>query len=163
MMIPTRAEAETLLFTEALLLDTGRWDEWLALYTDTAEFHMPAWIDETTPTGDPAREVSLIWYRGKRNLADRVWRARSGLSLASSPPQRVVHMISNVLPDPAAPGVVTSAFACHCHDPRSERAHVFFGRYRHELVYQDQAWRIAKKHILLLNDRIPTLVDFYMV
>lgn len=158
-----RAAAEDLLFREALYLDTGRWDDWLALYADDAEFHMPAWIDETTPTSDPDTGVSLIWYRGKRNLADRVWRVRSGLSLASSPPQRVVHLIANVICDTAEPGLVHAAFTCHCHDPRSQRSHAFFGRYRHRLVYDAGAWRIAAKHILLLNDRIPTVIDFYMV
>ena len=39
-----------------------------------------------TPTDDPDRELSLIYYRGRANLEDRVWRARSGQSVASTAP-----------------------------------------------------------------------------
>lgn len=160
-MTLTRTEAEDLLFREALLLDTRRWDEWLALYLPDATFHVPAWRDETSQTEDPDRELSLVWYKGRRNLEDRVWRARSGLSLASTPLPRVVHIVSNVVVDDAAAGVVASAFAVHLHDPRAERSHAFFGRYRHVLVRHEGAWRIAAKTVHLLNDVIPTVIDFH--
>lgn len=37
----SRAEAEELLFREALLIDTGRFAEWLDLFTPDVEFWMP--------------------------------------------------------------------------------------------------------------------------
>ena len=122
-----RATAEDLLYREARLLDEGvadpaAWQAWLALYTADATFHVPAWRDETTPTSDPQTELSLIWYQGRRNLEDRVWRATSGMSVASSPPARVVHLITNVMVDDAAAGVVTSAFAAHRFDRRGDAA-----------------------------------------
>jgi 3-phenylpropionate/cinnamic acid dioxygenase small subunit len=40
---------------------------------------------------------------------------------------------------------------------------VFFGRYEHGLRRVDGDWRIARKKILLLNDTIPTVVDFYSI
>ncbi|WP_226015899.1 aromatic-ring-hydroxylating dioxygenase subunit beta [Novosphingobium sp. FKTRR1] len=161
----TRAAAEDLLYREALYLDTRRWDEWLALYLPDATFHVPAWRDETSQTQDPETELSLVWYKGRANLEDRVWRARSGLSLASSPLPRVVHLIANVVVEDAqveaGTGVVGSAFTVHLHDPRAERTHAFFGRYRHVLVEHDGAWRIAAKTVHLLNDVIPTVIDFH--
>ena len=45
--------------------------------------------------------------------------------------------------------------------PKDKTVETFFGRYRHELVKQDGAWRIAKKKILLLNDYLPAKIDFY--
>ena len=125
---------------------------------------MPAWRDESSPTQDPDRELSLIYYRGRRNLEDRVWRARSGLSVASAPRPRVVHAVTNVLvtggEDEAQ---ATASFTVHLRDVRAERSHVFFGRYEHDLRRVDGAWRIAAKKIILLNDTIPTVVDFYSV
>jgi len=59
-------EAAALLYREALLLDRGDWDEWLQLFTDDAVFWMPAWRDELTPTADPDRELSLIYYAAAR-------------------------------------------------------------------------------------------------
>ena len=93
----TRAEAEDLLYREALLIDTQRFAEWLELFTPDVEFWMPAWRDEATTTEDPDRELSLIYYKGRRNLEDRVMRLTSGLSTASSPLPRVVHQVTNVM------------------------------------------------------------------
>jgi len=160
-------EAAELLYREALLLDRGEWDAWLELYLPDALFWMPAWRDETSPTEDPDRELSLIYYRGRRSLEDRVWRARSGLSIASAPRPRVVHAVTNVLVTAGAGAAeeaqTTASFTVHLRDVRAERSHVFFGRYEHDLRRVDGSWRIAAKKILLLNDVIPTVIDFYSV
>jgi 3-phenylpropionate/cinnamic acid dioxygenase small subunit len=162
-MTLTHAEAEALLSREALHLDRGEWDEWLALYTEDAMFWMPAWRDELNPTEDPDRELSLIYYKGRRNLEDRVWRARSGLSVASTPHPRVVHQVTNILVEDG--NKVAASFATHQFDKRAARSHTFFGRYEYQLVRTAEAgaWKIAAKKILLLNDTIPTVVDFYSV
>ena len=161
----TRGEAEDLLYREALYLDRRQWDEWLALYTEDCTYWMPAWANETTPTADPDAELSLIYYRGRRNLEDRVWRLRSGQSVASTPLPRTVHAVTNVLVEEAdvAEARVAASFTVHRYDVRSDRTHVFFGRYDYRLVQTDGAWRIAAKTILLLNDMIPTVVDVYSV
>lgn len=158
---PTRTEAEDLLYREALLIDTQRFAEWLELFTPDVEFWMPAWRDESTTTEDPDRELSLIYYKGRRNLEDRVMRLTSGLSTASSPLPRVVHQVTNVLVVEAdeAAATVLAAFTCHRFDVRMDRTDCFFGRYEYQLVRQSGAWLIARKKITLLNDTIPTVVD----
>lgn len=157
----SRAKAEELLFREALLIDTGRFAEWLDLFTPDVEFWMPAWRDETTTTEDPDRELSLIYYKGRRNLEDRVMRLTSGLSAASTPLPRVVHQVTNVLVDAEEEDAarVSAAFVCHRFDVRMNRADCFFGRYDYRLVRGEDGWRIARKKIVLLNDTIPTVVD----
>jgi len=157
----SRAEAEDLLYREALLIDTGRFAEWLDLFTHDTEFWMPAWRDETTTTQDPDTELSLIYYKGRRNLEDRVMRLTSGLSTASSPLPRVVHQVTNVLvTDCDSDGAdVSAAFTCHRFDLRMNRVDCFFGRYEYRLVPVGGAWKIARKKIVLLNDTIPTVVD----
>lgn len=157
----TRAETEDLLFREALLIDTQRFAQWLELFTPDVEFWMPAWRDEATTTEDPDRELSLIYYKGRRNLEDRVMRLTSGLSVASLPLPRVVHQVTNVLvleADQDA-ATVSAAFTCHRFDVRMNRTDCFFGRYEYQLVRQDGAWLIARKKITLLNDTVPTVVD----
>jgi 3-phenylpropionate/cinnamic acid dioxygenase small subunit len=160
-----RAEAEDLLFREARFLDERQFDGWLAMYADEAVFWMPAWRNETTPTQDPDSELSLIYYEGKANLTDRVWRMGSGLSNASSIPARVVHIVSNVIVESCEDGkaVVLSAFVAHHHDPRSDRTHAFFGHYRHVFRREGDDWLIAAKTITLMNDCIPTVADLYML
>jgi 3-phenylpropionate/cinnamic acid dioxygenase small subunit len=161
----TRAEAEERLYREALLIDSRRWDEWLAMFCDDIEFHMPAWRDETTLTQDPDRELSLIYYRGRRNLEDRVMRATSGLSTASTPLPRAVHAVTNVLVLAAdrKEAHVSACFTCHRFDVRFGRAEVFFGRYDYRLRHEGGAWKIARKTIILLNDTIPTVADIFSV
>ncbi len=157
----TRAQAEDLLYREALLIDTNRFSEWLDLFTPDTEFWMPAWRDETTTTQDPDSELSLIYYKGRRNLEDRVMRLTSGLSTASSPLPRVVHQVTNVqvIASDSEIADVSAAFTCHRYDVRMNRADCFFGRYEYRLVRVDDAWKIARKMIVLLNDTIPTVVD----
>jgi benzoate/toluate 1,2-dioxygenase subunit beta len=159
----TPREAKTMLYREALLLDRGDWDAWLELYTEDCVFWMPAWKSDGMPTNDPDGELSLVYYEGRSNLADRVWRARSGLSVASTPRPRTVHAVTNVLVERAdeTSADVASSFTVHQHDVRSGQSHVFFGRYEHQLVRQGDGWRIARKKILLLNDTIPAVIDFY--
>jgi benzoate/toluate 1,2-dioxygenase subunit beta len=161
----TRSEAEEFLFREALYLDRRDWDAWLSLYAEDAIFWVPAWRDETEPTQDPDSEVSLIYYQGKRNLEDRVWRLRSGQSVASTPLPRSVHGVTNVLVERSdAHGAnVSASFTVHRFDVRSDRTHVFFGLYEYELTRRDDALLIAKKKILLLNDVIPTVLDIYSI
>jgi len=160
-----QAAAAEFLYREALLLDSGAWAEWLDLYSQDAVYWLPAWRDEVEPTQDPDTELSLIYYRGRRNLEDRVWRARSGQSVASTPRPRTVHGITNVLllqcDDESAE--TSACFTVHLRDVRADRTHVFFGRYEHRLVRIEGRWLIASKKILLLNDVIPTVVDFYSV
>lgn len=153
--------AEALLYREALLLDSSDFEAWLDVFTPDVEYWMPAWRDEVSTTQDPDRELSLIYYRGRRNLEDRVMRLTSGLSIASSPLPRVVHQISNVLvlDSAAGAGSVNAVFVCHRFDPRMGRTDCFFGRYEYHLVQQGGVWKIARKKITLLNDTIPTVVD----
>lgn len=161
----TRSDAEELAYREAQLLDRSDWDAWLQLYLEDAVFWVPAWRDELTPTSDPDRELSLIYYQGRRNLEDRIWRIQSRQSVASQPLPRTVHSVTNVLVEQAGDdwGSVSAAFVVHRFDVRSEQAHAFFGRYEYRLERRDQAWRIARKKVLLLNDTIPTVLDVYSV
>jgi benzoate/toluate 1,2-dioxygenase beta subunit len=161
----TKSEAEELLYREALLLDRADWDGWLALYHDDAVFWLPAWSNETTPTSDPEQELSLIYYQGRRNLEDRVWRLRSRQSVASQPLPRFVHAVTNVLIEEAGRdwASVSAAFIVHRYDVRSERAHAFFGRYEYRIQRKANAWLIGAKKVLLLNDTIPTVLDVYSV
>ena len=158
-----QAEAAAFLYREALLLDRGDYDAWLALYTLDCLFWMPAWRDDGTQTEDPDRELSLIFYRGRRNLQDRIQRIRSPVSAASRVIPRVAHMVGNVLTGAVDDATVRvdSSFIVNLQDVRTHRSHAYFGRYEHELRLEDGEWRISQKIIRLMNDVVPTMVDVY--
>ena len=162
------AAAQSVLFREALYLDTQRWDDWLALYDEDASFWMPAWTEEHTLSASPDSELSLMYCAARAGLEDRVWRIRSGLSVASTPLLRTAHVVASpVVSETAgaqAPRLrVESSWTCHVHHPKRCDEHVFFGRYEHVLRQGPQGWRIAAKKVVLMNDVIPTMLDFYCV
>jgi 3-phenylpropionate/cinnamic acid dioxygenase small subunit len=159
------SHAAAFLYREALLLDRGDFEAWLDLYTDDCLFWMPAWRDDGTQTDDPDRELSLIFYRGRRNLQDRVQRIRSTVSVASRVMPRVSHIVGNVLTEviDSARLRVDSSFIVNVQDVRTRRSHAYFGRYEHELRQEGETWKISQKIIRLMNDVVPTMVDIYGV
>ena len=158
------AAGTEVLYREAYFLDTQRWDEWLALFVEDCEYWVPAWKGDHEPTSDPRRELSLIYYADRAGLEDRVWRARSGRSVASKPLPRTQHLITNVLLDGAAGADsmrLLSNWTVHQFRLKSREVEVLFGRSEHELVRRDGAWRVRRKKVILLNDSLPAALDFY--
>ncbi len=158
--------ARELVWREAAALDERRWDDWLALYHEDAVFWVPAWKSEDQPTADPDAEISLIYIATRAQLEERVARVRSGRSAASSPMPRTAHALSNLLVDGAADGSVrvTSVATTHLYDLRRRESHSFFSRCEHVLApAAGGQLRIRRKTVLLLNDYLPTAVDFYTV
>ncbi|MDB5410707.1 MAG: aromatic-ring-hydroxylating dioxygenase subunit beta [Rhodospirillales bacterium] len=162
----TLAAASDILFREALALDEQRFDDWLALYHAEAEFWVPAWKSESEPTADPETEVSLIYSARRVDLEERVWRARSGRSVASIPLPRTAHIVSNVLLAPSDdPGIleIRSLATTHLFNVKRREQRVFFARVAHRLVDDGGTWFIRRKKIILLNDYLPTMLDFYCI
>ena len=169
------AECASLLRREALYLDTQRWDDWLALYTEDCEFWVPAWKAEHQTTQNPKTELSLIYYAGRAGLADRVWRVREGRSVTSAVLPRTHHVITNVALAPegdtgvragdarlAADAIaVDSYWTVHQFLVKESEVEVFFGRYRHVLVRREGQLLILSKVTILLNDYLPGKIDFY--
>jgi 3-phenylpropionate/cinnamic acid dioxygenase small subunit len=182
----TAHEAITLVHEEALALDAQRWDDWLDLYTADATFWLPTWTDDHTLSQDPQRELSLIWCAARAGLEDRVWRVRCGLSNASQPLPRTTHLVagsvvtelvpsteSRAAPDEHDPRsatgkgavhlLVRSNWTCHVHRLRRRADDIFHGHVEHRLRRVNTAWRIVAKTVILRNDTIPTMIDFYCV
>ena len=162
---PTLDTLLAVIYREAHYLDTRAFDDWLALYAAHACFWMPAWIAEDQLATDPDTELSLIYCAARAGLEDRVWRVRSGLSVASSPLLRTVHAISNpvLISATATQAEVHSSWSCHTWSTKRQEQHTFFGRYEHRLEAIEDRWLITRKKIFLVNDRIPTMLDFYCV
>lgn len=155
----------TVIWQEAQYLDERKFDDWIGLYSRTCLFWMPAWREDGTLTEDPQRELSLIYYQGRRNLEDRVQRIRSGHSVASAVLPRTTHMVGNILVEESGQDLlrVNSAFTTFVFDVRTNRSHTYFGRYTHQFVQEDGQWRISQKIIHLMNDMIPTMLDVYSI
>lgn len=156
--------ARALIELEGTLLDERRWQDWLALYTEDCLYWMPAWKSDDELGADPETELSHIYYVDRAALEDRIIRVTSNLSPASSPLPRTTHMLSG-LRATAPPDGDTAAFrtnwTTHVFWPATNQGHTFFGHADYGLRRLDDAWRIARKVIVLNNDYIPAVIDFY--
>lgn len=168
-MNPMTERIVDLLYREAACLDQQRWDEWLALFLPDCEYWVPAWKSAHEPTADPRREVSLIYYASRAGLEDRVWRVRSGRSVASRPLPRTQHAVSNVRVDVAGNGDPTEGpawrveanWTVHAYLLKSREVQVLFGRSEYRVVEREGQLQIARRKAILLNDLMPAMLDFY--
>lgn len=159
------AEVQKLLFIEAQHLDRKEWAAWAELYMDDAEYWVPSWLDEYELVSDPATQVSFIYHQSRRQLQERISRIQSRKSITALPLPRTLHTISNIVLSAGDDRNVDaqSSWTTHVYDPRTRRQHLHFGTYEHRLVLSQQGYRIARKKIVIMNDCIPTIVDFYSI
>ena len=142
----TQGELEGLLFHEARLLDQGRLDEWLALFTDDLTY----WVPLEANQSDPRTTVSII-YNDRRLLEVRVRQFKHPRAHARVPAPRTVHQVSNVLvlEDDGREILVASTLVMV--EYRKERQRVWGARIEHRLRRTVDGLRIAAKRVDLVN------------
>ncbi|HEY8578490.1 MAG TPA: aromatic-ring-hydroxylating dioxygenase subunit beta [Beijerinckiaceae bacterium] len=157
------AIAASVIHREGLLLDRKDWDAWLDLYCDDAVYWVPAWLDEYRITEDPDAQVSLIYHTARRELEERVQRIRSRKSVTALPLPRTTHAVANLVVESFTPERIEAAGAwtVHVYDTTTAKQHVHFGLHEYTLRRDGRRWRIARKKATLMNDRVPTALDFY--
>ena len=132
---------EQFLYHEARLLDTQRYEDWLALFTDDATYWLPLEREQQ----DPQQTSSLI-YDDRTLLELRVKQFRHPRAHARAPLPRTVHQIGNVLVDDL---VVTSTLTVI--EFRNEKQRIWAGLVEHRLRRERDSYRIARKRIDLVN------------
>ena len=152
---------EQFLYRKAELCDSQAWDDYLALFDEESEFHVPQWDSEHSYTTDPRRGMSLIYYANRSGLEDRVFRLRTGRSAASTPMPRTMHQISNVRIREMEGGRLEVKANWVTHHYRFDVSDCFYGYVTYQLRPDGDSWKITRKHVVLLNDRINAVLDFY--
>jgi anthranilate 1,2-dioxygenase (deaminating, decarboxylating) small subunit len=105
--------------------------------------------------------MSLIYYSNRGGLEDRVFRIRTGKAASTIPMPRTLHQISNVRITELADGDLEVKVNWHTLYYRLQAAEQFFGLATYRLCPDGEDWKIARKHVLLLNDTINSVLDFY--
>jgi len=115
----TARRIEQFLFREARLLDSERWENWLALMTDDIHYWMPAIENRrrADKLGAFAPGRGAYFDDNHFDLQRRVARFMQPSAWAEDPPTRHVHVISNVE-------------SCHAETRREYRVHSVFVNYR---------------------------------
>jgi benzoate/toluate 1,2-dioxygenase beta subunit len=145
------SRCEDFLIREAELLDEGRFDEWLALFTDDGFYWVPSEPDQASPHDT----VSLI-YDDRRLLETRVRRLASPRIYSQEPRSRTSRIVANVRIDERGTNggcMVRSKFVLV--EYRREQQRYFAGTYFHDLALLGGSIRIKMKRINLLNCDAP--------
>ena len=144
--VERRADLEEFLYQEAWLLDQGRFDEWLELYTDDATYWIPLQADQSDPL-----TTSSIVYDDRRLLEVRVRQFQHPRAHARVPVPRTVHQVGNVrVIESDGRDVRVSSTLCLV-EFRRERQRVWGALVEHRLRRTDQGLRIAAKRVDLVN------------
>jgi anthranilate 1,2-dioxygenase (deaminating, decarboxylating) small subunit len=154
---------EQFLYRKSELCDRQNWVDYLECFDENSEFHIPQWDSEHVYTTDPKRGMSMIYYASRAGLEDRVFRIGTGKSAASTPLPRTMHMISNVTIQQVSDSQLEAKCKFVTHVFRFGHPSYFFGDASYRLRPSGFGWVILRKHVLLLNDKIDEVLDFYHV
>lgn len=141
--------------------DNKDWDAYLAMFSEDSEFHLPQWDSEHVYTRDPKTSMSLIYYANRGGLEDRVFRIRTGKAASTVPLPRTVHLISNLRLSERPGGELQAIVNWHTLYHRLQVSEQFFGYATYTLRPSGDSWTISRKHVVLLNDTINSVLDFY--
>ena len=147
----TRSDVEEFLYREAAMLDRWQLDEWLALFTDDAVYHVPT-IGTAPDTGP---ENTLFYVADDRaRLRERVVRLQKKGAHVEWPRSRTRHMVSNVLIEERSESELTVSAAFAVHRFKNAAADMYVGSYRYRLVVGEQGMRIREKRSMLDMDAL---------
>jgi 3-phenylpropionate/cinnamic acid dioxygenase small subunit len=141
---------EQFLLHEARLLDDGKFDDWLALFTPEAWYWVPSEPDQA----DPVETVSLI-YDDRRLLETRVRRLASPRMYSQEPRSRTSRIIGNVTIEESGKSACTVRSKFVMIEYRREQQRLFGGTALHRLVQADGRIMIAWKRVDLVNCDAP--------
>jgi 3-phenylpropionate/cinnamic acid dioxygenase small subunit len=141
---------EQFLLQEARLLDEGKFDDWLALFTPEAWY----WVPSETDQADPVETVSLI-YDDRRLLETRVRRLASPRMYSQEPRSRTSRIVTNVTVEEADRNSATVRSKFMMIEYRREQQRLFAGTMIHRLVQADGRIMIAWKRVNLVNCDAP--------
>jgi len=144
--VELRSEIEQFLYHEAWLLDQGRLEEWLALYTDDATY----WIPLEANQADPLTTSSIV-YDDRQLLEVRVRQFQHPRAHARVPAPRTVHQVGNVRVLETDGRDVRVGSTLVLIEYRRERQRVWGAMVEHRLRRTAEGLRIAAKRVDLVN------------
>ena len=136
---------EQFLFHEARLLDTGRLEEWLALFTDDATYWVPLERDQKDPY-----QTSSIIHDDRTLLELRVKQAGHPRAHARQPLARTVHQVSNILVEDGKSEIKVNS-TLQLIEFRNEKQRVYGALVEHRLRRENGGFKITHKRVDLVN------------
>lgn len=147
----TRADVEDFLYEEAAFLDEWKLDEWLALFTPGAHYHVP-------PAGaaDDADPATTLFYIADdyHRLTERVKRLKKPTAFAEHPRSRCRRLVSNVRLHGGTDERFTVTSNYVTFRTKLGETQTYFGHHRYELTRSPEGLRILSKTAFIDADHI---------
>jgi len=143
-----RAPFELFLIHEATLLDTRRFRDWMALFTEDGTYWVPAVPNQESPF-----DQASLFYDDRELMKTRVERLDHPRIHVQTPPSRTAHLIGNVMVEQVdeAKNEYLVGSTVIMVEYRDDAQRVFAGRQRHRLRREGTGFRIAHKRVDLIN------------
>ena len=145
---PELRALEQFIYREVRCIDERRWDDWLALFLDDADY----WVPLTAEQSDPWEHLSVM-YESKVMLQLRCRRYSHSRAHSQTPPSRTSHLVSNVMlddyDDTTGTCVATAQFQMR--DFRNDSRIDWAGTFTYDLAPVDGEFRIKRKKVLLVD------------
>lgn len=147
----TRAQVEDFLFHEADLLDHWRLPEWLELFTDDAEYHVPC-MD--LPDGANP-DNSLFYIADDRfRLGERVKRLMKRTAHVEFPHSKTRHIVGNVRLKPRPDADLDVAAVFTTYRSKDGITDLYLGSSTYRLTPSAGTFKIKSKRCVLDTDAL---------
>lgn len=142
----TWREIELFLFHEARLLDEGKMENWLELFSSECLY----WIPITPGGGNPLKEVSTA-FDDRRRLEDRIYRLRTGYAWSQIPTSRTIRMVSNIEVWNNGKNQLRARANFMLTEFRAGRQKLYSGWCGYRLKKVEGEWKIVVKQVNLID------------
>ncbi len=148
MSFPTRDDLIDYVYEEARMIDDGRFDEWLSLFTEDGYYWMPLDYKQ-----EDAKHVTSLMYEDEFLRKLRVERLKGERTFSQKPKSRCHHVLQRPFIDlmDHDNGLFVTHTPFHYVETRLDEQILLAANARHELVLQDGALKMRLKRIDLLN------------
>lgn len=137
---------QQLLFHEARLLDTYRFEDWLNLYSKECTYWVPLELDQ--PDGI---ETSSIIYDDRTLMEIRIRQYSHGRAHARNPFSRTVHSVSNIQVEAEKADGIHVFSNLLVGEYRNHSQKTWFANVIHHLVLEPEGLKIKHKRVNLIN------------
>jgi len=143
-----QAELVAFVYHEAMLLDTGRYDEWLSLFAESGLYWMPLSADQ--PPGD---EAPSLLYEDLLLLRLRIQRYANPRAHSLHPAVRSLRILQTpqVVAGNAAEGVYETRTPFLYVETQGDTQKMLAATAHHTIEGAPGAWQLRMKKVLLLN------------
>lgn len=148
-------EYSRFLFTEADLLDSNRFSEWLTLLTSDIDYRVPLRLTRERGAGPEFSDRAFYLRENFGSLQTRARRLESEYAWAMNPPTRTRRLVTNIRMDELATGsnanevAVRSNLAVYCYRGDTPVPVILTGERRDLLRRVGSEWKLARRLVLL--------------